>query len=359
MKQMGQIVKSLVKLSCLSLAVVASCTSGDSTDEAKDKTVTLDQFTVVDMSNAGKTVMDNPDILGIVGSIEAVNDSLIAVCQNRRDAHVTLCNLNNNKSQPVMTMGEGPMEMLRVNTLSSDQQGNLWMVSMGDRKVMKARWNEEGEHASVEPAFKLPDDCLRGVTDLNGGVIFLPVGKHDLRLTKVDASGEAIDSMGSYPAVEMPADLKPSNFMFQSDMALSPDASKLAIACKSWNYIDIIDPNTKESISLTLQIDEPIILDKYENGPVISYNPKPLWLMFSGVDATDKSFFVGHNGTKVESPEDFQKGMTTILEFDWNGNPLRLLKFENDVVAFSVSSDGNTLYIVENAPDPVLYEYKL
>lgn len=165
--------------------------------------------------------------------------------------------------------------------------------------------------------------------------------------------------MTSFPPVEMPAGATPNNFIFQSDIAYSHVAGKIALACKSWNYINIIDLKTKEEICLNFSLDEPIKLEKYEVGEAVGYHTKPFWLMFSGVEATSDSFFVGYVGVKVNSPDDISRNARSILEFDWNGNPLRKLDFTNEVVAFSLSDNGKVLYTVENNPDPVLYEYKL
>ncbi len=324
-----------------------------------DKTIELDQFTIVDMTGSGHAITDNPDVLGVVSAIEVLNDSVVAVCQNCADRHVVLYNTNANQSRTAMTRGEGPNEMLRVSTMASTPEGDLWLVGMMDGKVMKVHWNDDNNSPCVEPAFRLAEDYLRGVPDLKGGIIGLPAGLHSMRLYQTDASGLIIDSMSFYPNVKMPDDVSPSNFMFQSDMGLSPDASLIVLACKSWNYIDIVDTQTKQTLSLNLPVDEPIELDRHEIGQAVSYNPKPFWLMFSGVDVSDKSFYVGHIGVKVSSPDDMQKNVTSILEFDLSGNPLRRLIFGNEVQAFAVTNDGNKLYTVENAPDPILYEYIL
>lgn len=357
---MNQLIRSLLKISCISFGFVTSCVSGDRHDvNSCDVTVDLGQFTVVDMSNSGRLITDNPDILGIVGSVEVVNDSIVAICQNQANAHVVLYNLNSDLWQTAMTRGEGPNEMLRVCSMSSTPNGDLWLVGMMDRKVVKVRWRDNENRASIEPVYRLPEDFLRGITNSKGGIIGLPTGSHDLRLYETNHVGMTVDSMGNFPKVMMPENVCPNNFMFQSDIGISPDANLIVLACKSWNYIDIIDTQTKQSICLSLPVDEPIELDKYEIGQAVSYNPKPFWLMFSGVDVTDKSFFVGYVGVKVEKPEDMQKNMTSILEFDLNGNPLRRLEFGNDMVTFSFSSDGKKLYTVENAPDPTLFEYNL
>lgn len=360
LEKMNHLIRSLLKISCLSLCFVTSCVSGDRHDvNSCDVIVDLDQFTAVDMSNSGRVITHDPEILGIVSGVEAINDSLVAICQNQANAHVVLYNLNSNLSQTAMTRGEGPNEMLRVCSMSSTPNGDLWLVGMMDRKVVKVHWRDNENRATVAPAYRLPEDFLRGVTDAKGGIIGLPTGLHDLRLYETNNIGLTVDSMGNYPKVKMPENVCPNNFMFQSDIGISPDANLIVLACKSWNYIDIIDTQTKQSICLKLPIDEPIELEKYEIGQAVSYNPKPFWLMFSGVEVTDKSFFVGYLGVKIETPEDMQKNMTSILEFDLSGNPLRRLNFGNELVAFSISRDGSRLFTVENAPDPTLYEYTL
>lgn len=352
--------KSLLKISCLSFVVVTSCSTKDRHDVTSgEKIVNLDQFEVVDMSHSGKLITDNPDILGIVSAIEVIDDSLVAICQNSANAHVILYNLTSDSSQIAMTRGEGPNEMLRVSSMSSTADGDLCLVGMMDKKVMKVRWQDNESRASVVPLFRFPEDFLRGVANSKGGVIGLPTGLHNFRLYETDSDGTLIDSMGNYPNVKMPEGVCPNNFMFQSDIGISPDANMIVIACKSWNYIDVVYPKTKQSICLNMPVDEPIELNKYEIGQAVSYNPKPFWLMFSNVDISDKSFFVGYLGVKVESPEDLNKNMTSVLEFDLNGNPTRRLEFGNELVAFSVSKNGDKLYTVENAPDPTLYEYTL
>lgn len=343
----------------LSIIVMSSCqTKGTADDTLSRKAVDFNDFSIIDMSGKGQFVADNPDILGIVSSIEAVDDSMLAICQNNSNAHVSLYNLNDGAVRTAMTRGEGPGEMLRVSTMSSDKDGTLWLAGLMDRKVMTVRRDEDGNIA-IDPAFRMPEDYLRGVTDFAGGIIGLPSKHHTYRLMKLDAAGQEVDSMVVFPDVEMPADVAPVNFMFQSDMAYSPEANKVALACKSWNYIDIVDLSSNGCTTLVLPVDQEIKLEKFEMGDAKSYNPRPFWLTASGVDATSESFFVGYIGVKVTSPEDLDRNIGSILEFDWNGKPLRSYRFANELMAFSVSHDGKILYTVENNPDPIIYQYLL
>lgn len=352
--------KKILTISCISFWIISACTPSNSQqDKSESKVIELEQFSAIDLSDSGSIVTDDADKLGAVNSIEVVDDGLIAICQNRPDAHVTLYDAKTDSSLTVVARGGGPLEMLRVSSISRDANSNLWLVGLMDRKVMKAKYKDSNEAMSVELTFKLPEDCLRGVTDGKGGIIALPTGLRQSRLITLDSNGQVTDSMGSYPNVEIPADVKPNNLIFQSDIAYSPATNKIALACMSWNYINIVDRETKKTIELMLPIDAPIAFERFEMGGAVSYNPKPLWLMFSGVKVTPESFLVGYIGAKVESPEDFGKQVNSILEFDWSGKPLRMFKFANDVVTFSISGDGKTLYTVENNPDPVLYKYQL
>lgn len=79
--------------------------------------------------------------------------------------------------------------------------------------------------------------------------------------------------------------------------------------------------------------------------------------MFSGVETTPESFLVGLIGKEVKSPEDFDSQINSIMEFDMEGNAGRLFKFNNDILAFTISDDGSRLFTIENNPEPALYEY--
>ncbi|MCM1111000.1 MAG: TolB-like 6-bladed beta-propeller domain-containing protein [Clostridium sp.] len=340
----------------MSFAFLTACSTADNTEDI-NRTINPDEFSAVDMAGKGVILTENPEILGIISGIEAINNSAIAICQNRQDAHVIIYNPETDSAQTVIKRGDGPDEMLRVSTMSTGPEGTLWLSGMMDKKVVSVRM--DNGVAVTSPEFRLPEDFLRGATDGNNGIIGLPATRRDCRLARVDQSGQIVDTLGVFPSVESEAEVSPSNFMFQSDIAYLPETEKAVVVCKSWNFIDIVDTRKNETISLTWPLDEPIKLEKFEMGAMVSYNPKPMWLMFSGVDVTPKSIFVGYIGKKVESPEDIDTYSKTILEFDWNGKPVNKYEFENGIVAFSVSADGNNLYTVENDPDPIMYKYSL
>lgn len=339
------------------ILICASCTNQNTHDDNNKKIIELDEFTTVNLSDKAKLITDDPNILGTVSLIRYINDSIIAVCQSRTEPHVALYNLNTGEVQPAIIKGSGPDEMLRVSTMSVDSSNNLWLAGLMDRKVMKVKWNQNGEKASVEQAFKLPEDYLRGVTDFEGGIIGLPSIPHTKRIITLDSMGELRDSLGVYPIINMPDDVIPNNLIFQSDIAFNPETKKIMLVCRSWNFIDIIDAESKEIINLEYPIPAPIQIERTDFGEAFSYDPKPLWLMFSGVETTPESFLVGLIGKEVKSPEDFDSQINSIMEFDMEGNEGRLFKFNNDILAFTISDDGSRLFTIENNPEPALYEY--
>ncbi|MCM1354990.1 MAG: TolB-like 6-bladed beta-propeller domain-containing protein [Staphylococcus sp.] len=344
-------------------AVAALCLTGcgEGKEETSSNVATFDfnDFQEVDLSATGEQISDDPDVLGIVTNIKVVDDSIIAICQNAREAHVTLYNLNTGQTQIAVKRGEGPDEMLRVTTLSCDADGRLWMSGLMDRKIMTTRWNPDGDEAVTELKIKSPVDLLRGVTDGKGDVYGLPATKYDTRVIRVDASGVAVDSLGGFPNTEMPDSIQPSNFIFQSDMALCPSNGMMAIACKSWNEIDVYSLADGSRIALRAPVDDGIKIEKSERGIGVSYNPRPMWFMFSRVSAGDKSFLVGYIGVKAEKDEDFNRGIGKVLEFDWKGQPVKQYVFGNEAIAFDADFQNGYLYTVENNPDPILMRYKL
>lgn len=322
-------------------------------------TFDFNDFAEEDLSSAGERLSDDPDLLGIVASIKVVDDSIIAICQNSSQSHVVLYNLNSGKKQTAVKRGDGPNEMLRVTTLSSDDSGTLWMSGLMDRKIMTARWNPGGEEAISELKIRSPFDLLRGVTDGNGGVFGMPATDNGTRVVKVSDSGVMVDSLGIFPETFLPDSISPSNFIFQADMSFCPQNNMMAVANKSWNQIEIYSLSEDKQFALRAPVDDGIKIEKSERGAGVSYNPRPLWFMFSNVSTGDKSFLVGYVGVKVEKKEDFDRGISRILEFDWQGHPGHQYVLGADALAFDVDFKNGYLYTVENHPDPVLVRYNL
>lgn len=334
-----------------------SCKSNN--ESAADITFDFDDFSQVDLSSKGIRISDNPDILGIVSNIKVVNDSIIAISQRSGQSHVILYNINTDKWQTAVKRGDGPDEMLNVTSLSADSDGQLWMSGLMDRKIMTAKWNDADGDGIREFKMKSPYDLLRGVSDGEGGIIGFPASLDNLRAIHLNSNGITLDSLSQFPITILPDSVSPNNFMFQADMAYCPQNKKLAIANRSWNLIEIFSLDNGNYISLKAPLKDDIMIRESNRGNGVSYNPSPLWFTFSNVSTCEQSFMVGYLGVKVEKDEDFDRQISQLLEFAWDGKPMNQYLLNSEALAFDVDFKNQVIYIIENNPDPVLMKYEL
>ena len=338
---------------------LSACGEKQHTDVEGCQLFDLSQFKDIDLAEAGDLITDDPDILGIPGRIFAVNDSIIALCHTRGNIQVSLLNLNSGQHQVAIKKGEGPNEMLGVSSVSADEEGNLWLSGLLDKKIMTAKWDQSGKDASIEFKYRTQEELLRGITDGRGGIIGLPATQRSVRILKTDSAGYSIDSLGVFPNSTLPDSISPNNFMFQADIAYSPTADKLAVANRLLNKIEIYDVSSGDHSILKYPLDKEIEIKRIDYDMGYSYEPQPLWFTFADAYAGDKNFTVGFKGVEVKSDEDFERGIKKVLEFNWDGKPQRSFSFGDEIVTYAIDFNNNILYTIENRPEPTLVKYQL
>jgi len=338
----------------------AGCKNGETDINPGTNAFVLDDFKTVDLAESAEVVVTDPDIVGIVKEVRVVNDSIIALSQVKSDINVILYNLNSDKYQVANRRGAGPLELTNVGTLSVNGNGDLIMAGVFDRKIISARWNPNGDDALTEFKFSPDEDYLRAVAGSCDNIIALSSPLHNKRLIVVDGNGQLVDSLGSFPSVSLPDSVMPTNFMFQADLAFSPKADKVAVSTMSWNEISICNLNDKDKeIILKGPVFPELKIVSYGGSMGIGYSPSPLWFMFFGACASEDSFAVGFIGVEARTETDFNRGINSILEFDWEGNPQRRFILPMEATAFDIDYSNNILYTIENLPDPTLVRYNL
>lgn len=336
----------------------AACTSGSkSTDNVIP--FSLSDFHEVRLDSGLTIPLDNTDLLGIPTNIKLVNDSIIGITQTNTDAKVILYNLNSGTFQKAVNLGSGPLEMLYPTTLSTDSNGLLWISGSRDQKVFTAKWAPEGNEAVVESVVKSPEDVMRGVSDGKGGMIVLPAVLEDIRAIRFDSTGAVTDTIGAFPIPTTDEPMEVNNLVFQSDIAYSATKEKLIVAVKSWDEIDIYPLKGEGVITLKAPIDEQLEVKKRVMGDQAMCYISPMWFMFSNVKTLPESFAVGYIGIKIEKEEDYDRRIGNILEFDYDGKPLRSFVPAQEAMTFDFDPKGRYLYTIENRPDPILVRYSL
>lgn len=336
------------------------CRQQHSVSERGNHMFELDDFVNIELSGSD-TILTSPesDFLGIVKEIRVVNDSIIAISQARSDKNVILYNLNSGQSQVANYRGLGPFEINNVGSISVDSCGRLIMAGMFDGKLISATWNDScGSNALIELLPSPKEDCMKIIAYTKSGYLGLSTPPHRRRILLLDSDGQIVDSLGSFPSVELPDSVYPTNFQFQSDFAFSPTHNKVVIVNKSWNEIGIYSiEESRDELSLSGPVFPELKMKQFGMPGAMGQSPSPLWFLFSGVCATDKACAIGYIGVEVKKDADFDRQINSILEFDWDGKPMRRFLLPHEAYAFDIDFSNNVIYSIENRPDPTLVKY--
>ena len=340
------------------LMSLISCNKNNNTN-GDNNSFSLDDFTEVTLDSLqGTTLTDDVDF-GRGVAIRAVNDSILAVRVIRSENQIVMYNQKSGRNQAAIATGSGPLEMLRVAGMSVSSDGRLWAVGSGDKKVMSVEWCDSAEHATPALHFAAGTGLLNGVTDSRGGIVALPAFDSDARVALLDGEGAVTATFGGFPQVGLPDSVKADNIKFQADIAYSPDRNIVVVSNKSWAEIEIynLDDSTTLRLRGPVTVDAEIVGQDTPMGTM--YAQKPMWTVFDGITAGPESFYVGYIGVKIQSEQDLDRTISRILEFDYEGKPMRCFTFSHDITAFDVDNDNNAIYTIENRPEPTIVKYSL
>ena len=81
--------------------------------------------------------------------------------------------------------------------------------------------------------------------------------------------------------------------------------------------------------------------------------------MFFGISACNDGFALGFAGRELKDREDYNKGPESILLFDWEGNPTKMLKLAVEIVDFTIDYNSMTLYALVDDSEPMVVKYPL
>jgi hypothetical protein len=99
-----------------------------------------------------------------------------------------------------------------------------------------------------------------------------------------------------------------------------------------------------------------VIRENFGNGYML--RTMPGYLTYGNIIANKNEFWVTYQGIKVEreKPPTLQEQYTIqIFCFDWNGNPLRIIKPDCPVISFDVDWNRKILYAIKWEKD----DYKI
>lgn len=167
------------------------------------------------------------------------------------------------------------------------------------------------------------------------------------RLTFVNAKGRIIKKMGDYPPILNNTKVKGDNNIFQANMTGTPDGSMILIACSQTDVLEIY--NTEKGLMKRFQGPIGIQLSVKDTG--VGKLLDPSYKTFSYSKANENEFwvsYVGYNFTAGKKPSSSNGTPKQIYCFDWNGKPLRIIKFDSCFHGFDVDWNSKIMYLLED-----------
>nr|MDE6265710.1 hypothetical protein [Paramuribaculum sp.] len=254
------------------------CANRSMQSETGSKKFTLDDFDKVELAGNDIELIPGSDFLDMAKELRVVNDSIIAISQPQSENNVILYNLNSVKWQVANRHGIGPLDFFHVSCMSVDGRGRLLLAGIPCDKLISVAWNNNGNEAEMIPLDYSSESCIKIKAGNDTEYIALAAPPLRSRLIVLDSIGNIVDSLGTFPDVELPDSLYPDNLFFQADFAYSPEKNKVVIANQSWNEIAIhpLD-RSKDDIILNGPVFPALSMKKYGDAEYYGFAPSPLW----------------------------------------------------------------------------------
>lgn len=338
------------------VVALASCTQKQETSITVEH-YSLDSFESVELRNADASMVkvNGLDLLSPYRMRYAGEGRLALQDNGHPEGMLTIIDTRRDTVTYHVTKGRGPGEMLTIFQVSV-KDGDIWLSGTQDRKVMRV--SMDGDSTS-DTTFIMNNEFMKAVPFGTGSVLALSKAFSGNRLDLRSLSGEILDTAGTFPVLKDSPQTPPDNALFQSEIAVSPDSRHTAVACLSFEYIDIYD----KDLNLTHRLSGPEgVPQKAEllSVPIGKiYSQKPDYNIHRCLACNDKEFMVGYIGLELTDPSQLATQARTILSFDWEGRPLKAYHFESELTYFDIDWENDILYGLVNSDEPYILKWQL
>ena len=289
-----------------------------------------------------------------------VSDSIMALKDSRAgEKQVWLLNVNSGRFAQCLDYGQGPKECFGItNIWTSD--GYLFAGGYYDHKVVKIAVDPDSLVADAECISVMPEAFLKIVALSDSSILYAPSMVFDVRYLLARTDGTIIDTIKEFHIMDrLPEGLRPQNSMSQMQIALSPDKRHLVSSNMAWPVTEIYSVPFDKTIVLNGPVNIDSKVKAVSNEVGTSYVQDRSWSMFFGISACNDGFALGFVGRELKDREDYNKGPESILLFDWEGNPTKMLKLAAEIVDFTIDYNSMTLYALVDDSEPMVVKYPL
>ncbi len=284
------------------------------------------------------------------------NDSILFISDFRGDSLLWLYNIKNNDFlHRLAPFGEGPNNFLSpIEIKLSDSVliiHNRWHYSL-KKYYIDSEMQIQTKIAEIN---RLPTDMDR-LHPLNDSTYIASGRFNEGRYAILDSKGKIVKYLGEYPAYfSGEADIPNfPKFMFHQTM-FDSNSKGNKLACATTHVLDIME-YTKDSVNLSHRL----FLSPYEYGfRQNEYSAQAIESTKNEIGVkrmytTDNFIYLLYKPFTEKQFYELKSKSCEIWIFDWEGNAIKKLIINGDIITFCVDRDNNTIYCITDAPDPTI-----
>lgn len=336
----------MLKVILLSLALVNTCSSMHAPEHAdivftkfpSTQQVALKDLIPLDIRSVSKIHLTDSTIL--FKNHEGVNDFFYY------EYHLS----SNKLIQQYIKGGRGKGEAF--GSLSSGiHKDKLWMADVTSRKIIFTRLGDSSTEEYKLPHFYYNIQPISGLKVIGNGAFH-----SNYKIQQIDLiTGTEDMEFGEYSNVPAGIPVAAWKRAHESLLYLSPDEQYAVAACLLSDQIEIFDLKNRTSKLISGPENFKAEFEAYKNQggeDVIQYTDKTR-LAFLDASVTDKYIYLLYSGKKNKEHQSFYGAFVYV--FDWNGNPVKKLVLDKNVLSIGVSQDDKVLYSFDETSQYVLY----
>jgi hypothetical protein len=275
---------------------------------------------------------------------------------------VKIIDLKSNKIQEVIPQGKGPGEM--VVAWGIEILGNDLFVLDGQLRKILVFTPDINRKFRITDEFSLDEKQTTGFYPLKKDLLVcLSSTGDDKRLTFLNNDGKIIKKLGDYPPILNSDRIKSNNDIFYSLISATPDGNKFVLACTDTDVLEIYDTDKGLVKRFQGPLGIQLTITRRNVGIGTMMQREPWYRTYGMVDANENEFWAGYSGYQAEKgirPSPVDSYLKQIFCFDWEGNPLRRIDFDNPFLAFDVDWNGKVFYsLIWQDESPEIISYSL
>lgn len=336
------------QLSFLILCCLSSCSTDSKKLDIESYFKKAAHFKAIDSIS-----VDSLDVIGAYNVIPSGDKFVFLLGQQPHN--ITLWNRDRNSLTKGVLKGQGPKEVVRFSPVRSNNKDRFYYADTEKKKVFS--FPLDSSAILIREEFQLNDSINRFIQlATNNDEIYYGTGSFTAgRICVYNRKNNEVTYAGKYPVIPGAKIISPRHeaaLFANGQMCIHPQDNRLCIVSRG--IFDFYHFQHDQSLAhvKSLHFDYPkFTMNQY--GAAVVYDRENIYAALSTTCSKDYIYILYSENTSKE-----ERTANTILIFDWNGNPIKKYKcneqlssitFENNFI-HALKYDGSILYKYEVRP---------